>query len=700
MPGSGQFKYLSVGDSTGGKINGLFPADLSNQQLGLSSNGRIFNYPVVHGVIFADRIFGSFSGEYKDLNTNRIGFGPVSLSQFNGERLPEPAFSANPARKDYLLQDFISEDLFVKALVGSISHEFGHSLGLKHLNKKALFLMKEGGEYLQASSLGLGFSKTSQPLINYSNEVQNDKSRLGQSVGSDTPFQRDPPPKTDVGVAPTLNLADLADPNFYNRSGIFQIFPFLDPYASAQLSPGTELEFFEIIPDPDGYLSSILLEWQISDDGVTWRSLVNESRRYTVKDADAGKHIRAYFSYTDGRGLFVSSMTNSANVSVDSPPVNDGAATFSISGSPAVGNTLTAYVTTADPDGNGSGGFSYGWQTSADGTSWSSVGTNSPSYLVASADQGKQLRLNVTYTDAEGFAESPTLPYGKLQELPASASGTRFTVSDPLSPALQITSQGSPDLVELQVAVSATLHARTSSTWSSGFVAYNAGSPTAPGTGERISVTGLGRYAFVATAIPEATTAIVLEPNQNSAYFLHDTYSAFFSSLSLEPDRYGRASAQRLLNIDTITMGSAGGTSIVDLTSPDYITSPMTVLGAASGNSIVWGSGADDTYISAGSDAVIFGGLGSNTYTLGSGRETLQYRQMGGGIGAKDQIRGFYPSIDRLQFWAATDQLPSTPSLVNNLTSSVLAWGGHTIEFLDQPGLSLADLTILQATAI
>jgi hypothetical protein len=384
---------------------------------------------------------------------------------------------------------------------------------------------------------------------------------------------------------------------------------------------------------------------------------------------------------------------------VDTSLANDGTAVFSITGTPAVGHTLSAVRSADDPDGKGTDPI-FSWQASSDGSIWSTIGSNSSSYTVSPADLGRALRLQVSYADAEGFAESLTIPYGRLEELPATADGTRFTVNDPLSPDLQITSQGSPDLVELQAAVSATLHARTSSTWSSGFVAYNAGSLTAPGTGERIPVTGLGRYSFVATAIPEATTAIVLEPDQNSAYFLHDTYSAFFSGLSLELDSYGRASAQRLLNIDTITMGSAGGTSIVDLTSPGYITGSMTVLGPASGTSIVWGSDADDTYISAGSEAVIYGGLGSNIYTLGSGRETLQYRQMGGGIGATDQIRGFDPSIDRLQFWAATDQLPSTPSLANTLSSSLLAWGGHTIEFLDQPDLSLADLTILQATAI
>jgi hypothetical protein len=413
-----------------------------------------------------------------------------------------------------------------------------------------------------------------------------------------------------------------------------------------------------------------------------------------VASADQGKQLRLVVSYSDGQGFSEAVTTAAGSV----PLVNDGAASFSITGTPAVGNTLVASVGSVDPDGNGA--FSYSWQASSDGNTWSPVGTNSPSFTVTNADLGRELRLQVSYTDAEGFAESLTIPYGWLEELPATTGGTHLTVNDPLSPDLQITSQGSPDLLELKAAVSAILHARTNSTWSRGFVAYNAGSPTAPGTGERIPVTGLGRYSFVATAIPEATTAIVLEPDQNTAYFLHDTYSAFFSGLNLEPDSYGRASAQRLLNIDTITMGSAGGTSIVDLTSPDYITGPMTVLGAASGTSIVWGSDADDSYISAGSDAVIYGGLGSNAYTLGAGRETLQYRQMNDAIGATDQIRGFDPNLDRLQFWSATDQQRSTPSLVTSLNSSLLAWGSHTIEFLDQPTLSLADLTILQATVM
>ena len=75
-----------------------------------------------------------------------------------------------------------------------------------------------------------------------------------------------------------------------------------------------------------------------------------------------------------------------------------------------MGNTLVASVDSADPDGNDA--FTYSWQTSTDGNTWSSVGTNSASYQVGPGDQNKQLRLVVAYTDGEGFSESVTTTAG------------------------------------------------------------------------------------------------------------------------------------------------------------------------------------------------------------------------------------------------------------------------------------------------
>ena len=97
---------------------------------------------------------------------------------------------------------------------------------------------------------------------------------------------------------------------------------------------------------------------------------------------------------------------NVSSVSADLlDAVNDGQASFSITGTPAVGQTLTATVATPDPDGNGS--FLHTWQASADGTSWSSI-SSGQELTIAPAQEGQQLRLLTTYTDAQGFSESVT----------------------------------------------------------------------------------------------------------------------------------------------------------------------------------------------------------------------------------------------------------------------------------------------------
>jgi hypothetical protein len=192
-------------------------------------------------------------------------------------------------------------------------------------------------------------------------------------------------------------------------------------------------------------------------------------------------------------------------------------------------------------------------------------------------------------------------------------------------------------------------------------------------------------------AHPDAITSIVLEPNRDTAYFLHDSYSAFFDGLELSPDNLGRDSAQRLLNIDTIRMGSAGGRSIVDLTSRDYLTGAVSVYGAPRGTSVVWGGAANDRFISGGGDAVIYGGKGSNHLQLGSGSEILQYRP---GVNASDTVSGFDPTQDRLELWLGPDQVVSAPQLSASGGSTELRWGGNTLNFAGLSALSLESLQI------
>ncbi|MEI6111815.1 MAG: ExeM/NucH family extracellular endonuclease [Cyanobium sp. ELA712] len=97
-------------------------------------------------------------------------------------------------------------------------------------------------------------------------------------------------------------------------------------------------------------------------------------------------------------------------------PSNRGAASFTISGSPVVGQTLIAALATSDPDGDGA--FAYHWQTSANSSDWTVVGTNSSSYSIAPADEGKQLRLVVSYTDLKGFGETIIVAAGTVPLMP------------------------------------------------------------------------------------------------------------------------------------------------------------------------------------------------------------------------------------------------------------------------------------------
>ena len=89
---------------------------------------------------------------------------------------------------------------------------------------------------------------------------------------------------------------------------------------------------------------------------------------------------------------------------------NDGAATYSISGTVAIGNTLEIKEDSPDPDGmgkypDGSSTLSYSWQTSSDNSTWTEVGTLA-TYTVPDSDEGKSIKAIISYIDAQGYSES------------------------------------------------------------------------------------------------------------------------------------------------------------------------------------------------------------------------------------------------------------------------------------------------------
>ncbi len=166
---------------------------------------------------------------------------------------------------------------------------------------------------------------------------------------------------------------------------------------------GSTLTATKSADDPDGN-GSFSFQWQVFN-GSTWDNISGATAStYLLTPAEEGKDIQVLISYTDAQGFIESLLAPAVSV----PFVDDGDAVFSISGTPAVGSTLTASKSADDPDGNGS--FSFQWQV-FNGSTWDNIsGATASTYLLTPAEEGKDIQVLISYTDAQGFIESLLAP--------------------------------------------------------------------------------------------------------------------------------------------------------------------------------------------------------------------------------------------------------------------------------------------------
>ncbi len=166
---------------------------------------------------------------------------------------------------------------------------------------------------------------------------------------------------------------------------------------------GSTLSAVKSADDPDGN-GAFTYQWQSSANGTSWTPIGTNASTVALTGAEEGRQVRVLVSYTDGEGFAESVQAPAVAV----PFVDNGDAAFSITGTPAVGSTLSAVKSADDPDGNGT--FTYQWQSSANGTSWTPIGTNAGTVALTGAEEGRQVRVLVSYTDGEGFGESVQAP--------------------------------------------------------------------------------------------------------------------------------------------------------------------------------------------------------------------------------------------------------------------------------------------------
>ena len=125
---------------------------------------------------------------------------------------------------------------------------------------------------------------------------------------------------------------------------------------------------------------------------------------YTLVAADEGQTIKVRVSFTDDTGN-QESRTSAATAAVDAKPNSQATGMPVISGMAQVGQTLTADTSGInDDDGLTNGVFSYQWL--ADDAVI--AGATGATYTLVAADEGKTVKVKVSFTDDRGNPETLT----------------------------------------------------------------------------------------------------------------------------------------------------------------------------------------------------------------------------------------------------------------------------------------------------
>ena len=170
------------------------------------------------------------------------------------------------------------------------------------------------------------------------------------------------------------------------------------------------------IEDEDGLTDAVFAYRWVRQDPATSTDADIEgatSSTYTVTDADEGKAIKVRVTFTDDAGN-AESLTSDARLSAPPLIIPDAEVIASnttatgeptITGTIRVGETLTADTTDlSDSDGLNNATFTYQWLAD-DADITDATGST---YALVAADEGKTIKVRVTFTDDSGHQETLT----------------------------------------------------------------------------------------------------------------------------------------------------------------------------------------------------------------------------------------------------------------------------------------------------
>ena len=211
--------------------------------------------------------------------------------------------------------------------------------------------------------------------------------------------------------------------------------------------------------------------------------------------------------------------------------------------------------------------------------------------------------------------------------------------------------------------------------------AHNVGSSTDVATNVKLDLNDKVKLETVVDGGANADTVNL--SSGNDAFFLHDSFSGFHSSLTLTTDTHtGAQSTQRILNVETIN--GLDGDDIIDLTSPDYsLAGQVITINGGLGNDVIWGSDATETLIGGDGNDILFGGSGNDTLTGGAGADTFEFTVTAG----SDTITDYSKSDGDVLKIYRRDQYEGDQEAT--ISAGVVTFGSVTIDLGDTSLTSL-----------
>ena len=161
-------------------------------------------------------------------------------------------------------------------------------------------------------------------------------------------------------------------------------------------------------------------QWQrSSDNGTTWQSIAGaDQTTYALANADVGAIVRLRVTASNPEGSATETSLATAVVVSDGPANTIAPA---ISGVARRASTLTAVAGTWSGVGNG---YTFQWQRSTDGTTWSNIGgATSASFEPTTAEVGATLRVLVTATNPDGVGSRASAATATVQASPPANAG-------------------------------------------------------------------------------------------------------------------------------------------------------------------------------------------------------------------------------------------------------------------------------------